>query len=382
MNWYKNFKLPLLLAAIMAVGFTGPLFAQTAAPRVDLCGIPTGTVAQNQPPNYNGYPYDYPSDAGGVNNKPSEPPQPVNPVRKVCEGGKVEILMGNSRHYGYRIGDHVKITILIRADESVLVDFSSFKQKTISFEGSDFELVEEPLVRTQPAGEGKVLHRIDLTVQSWVPMSVAPPKEAQPGGHLIFNLDLRYATEMAADGKTPVWKVLTTPDFVVSGSNTIDHGTGLLEGDLEGKPARSPWPTMPLLIAGFFAVLLLPGLIVVKYINRIIPRKKLAPHVAAWRAFDKVMASTKDGGFKVEHYKGIEAALRMYLEASTGQPIESATILEIRDRLEDHEHLETINAVITACEGAIYSGAKLTDDDNWQIIKGFEALVPRPWDSK
>jgi len=381
MNWYTNLRMPLLLAAIMVVGVTGPTFAQNAPP-VDLCGNPAGAVAQNQPPNYNGYPYDYPSDAGGADNKPSEPPQPVNPVRKVCEGGKVEILLGNSRHYGYRIGDHVRITVLVRVDENVVVDFSSLKQKKISFTGSDFELVEEPTVRSQPAGDGKVLHRIDLTVQSWVPMSVAPPEESRPGGHLIFNLDLRYATELAADGKTPVWKVLTTPDFVVSGSNTVDHGTGLLEGDLDAKTPRNPWPTMPLLIAGFFLVLFFPGLMVVKYLNRIIPRKKVPQHVAAWRAFDKVMASTRDGGFKVEHYAGIEGALRTYLQAVTGKPIEAATILEIRDFLDDHAQLAEIDTVISLCERAIYLGETISDEENWQIIKGFEALVPRPWDSK
>ncbi len=377
MNKNKFGLKALALALALCAGATA--FAQApaqAAPgdaqsnsAATACGVP---VAAGSPsPSYGGYPYEYPEDGGGTNAQPPEPPKPQNPVRKVCEDGKIEIRLGNSRHFGYRIGDRIPVVVLIAADENVKIDFTSLKQEVLGFEGSDFELAAPALVRSQKLQGGKVLYRLDLTVVTWVPKD-----------NVVFQLDLRYATDLAADGKTPNFKRLTTPDFVVSRSWTADNGEALLEGDLEAKPAGSSWALMPVLIVGFFLLGLFPGMELVKWINRVRPRKVMPPKAAAWKILDKIFADARANGFKPDHYKQIASAFRRYLGAAKGVPIEPATFLEVRDRLEGDPELPMIESALTKCERVIYHGETLEDEENRELLKEIEQLVPRPWEQR
>jgi hypothetical protein len=376
----NKFKFGLkALALALAVNAGAIAFAQDAtqaAPgnaqsnsAATACGA--AVVADSQSPNYGGYPYEYPEDGGGVNAAPPEPPKPQNPVRKVCEDGKIEIRLGNSRHFGYRIGDRIPLVVLVSADEKVKIDFTSLKQEVLGFEGSDFELAAPAVVRSQKLKDGRVLYRVDLTVVTWVPKD-----------NVVFNLDLRYATDLAADGKTPNFKRLTTPDFVVSRSWTADNGEALLEGDLESKPEGSSWALMPVMILGFFLLGLFPGMELVKWINRIRPRKVMPPKAAAWKILDKIFADTRANGFKPDHYKQIASAFRRYLGAVKGVPIEPATFLEVRDRLEGDPELPKIESVLTKCERVIYHGATLADEENRELLEEIEQLVPRPWEQR
>jgi len=367
------------LALVLAVNASAIAFAQDAtqaAPgnaqgnsAATACGV--AIAAGSQPPAYGGYPYEYPEDGGGTNVQPPEPPKPQNPVRKVCEDGKIEIRLGNSRHFGYRIGDRIPIVVLIAADENVKIDFNSLKQEVLGFEGSDFELSSPAQVRSQKLKDGKVLYRIDMTVVTWVPKD-----------NVVFQLDLRYATDLAPDGKTPNYKRLTTPDFVVSRSWTADNGEALLEGDLEAKPAGSSWALMPVLVLAFFMLGLFPGMELVKWINRIRPRKVMPPKAAAWKILDKIFADARANGFKPDHYKQIASAFRRYLGAVKGIPIEPATFLEVRDRLEGDPELPKIESALTKCERVIYHGDTLADEENAELLKEIEQLVPRPWEQQ
>ncbi|MBX9691355.1 MAG: hypothetical protein K2Z81_03155 [Cyanobacteria bacterium] len=390
MNIKSLFKALLLSAMVIAVGATASLLAfgspEAGAPSAKevptssslrsslmLAQAPTpattGGAAAPAPPT--GYPYDDdPSDAGGVKEDEKDLPKPHNPVRQVLADGKIQILLGNSRHFGNRIGDHIPITILIATQDNVQLDFTSLKQGQLGFDGSDFELVSPARVRSQKQKDGVIVYRIDLMVRTWV------PKDA-----VIFTLDLRYATEMTPDGKTPNWKRMTTPEFVVSRSRTADNGEELLEGDLEKKTPGQPWATYPLLVMGIFLVLLWPGLAVVKFINRVRPRKVLPPRTAAWRVFDRVFKDAKANGFTTEHYKQILAAVRRYLSVTKGVPIEPATFLEIQDRLEADSELELIESVLSKCERVVYAGDKMGDDENRTLMREIEKLVPRHWDS-
>lgn len=379
MKWFKLTPKACLLLLAMAVGaqVATPVSAQVSpAPAASQASQPTPCGVQmaagnQQPPNYGGYPYEYPEDGGGYNQTPPEPPKPQNPVRKLCEDGKVEIRLGNDRHFGYRIGDHIPVVVLVLVDPTVKIDFTSLTQQVLGFEGSDFELAAPARVRSQVQANGKVLYRIDLTVVTWV------PKDG-----VVFNLDLRYATKMAVDGKTPDWKRLTTPDFVVSRSWTADNGESLLEGDLEGRPLGSSWIVLPGLVLAFFLILLAPGLGVVKWLFRVVPRKVLPPKAAAWRVLDPILKDAKENGFKFDHYKAIAATLRRYLGATKGVPIEPATFEEVKHRLEGDAELPMIESAFEKCERVIFESATLTDEDNVELVSQVEQLVPRPWEER
>lgn len=333
------------------------------------CGIITTPAAVAQvPPGFPGFPGEEPTPA-----EPAEDPKPQNPVQKVCEDGRIMIQVGNGQHFAHRIMGLVEVTVLIVADNNVKFDFSSLQKGVIGFEGQDFDLAKPyPLgalapgqapytIRSAPYKEGQTIYRIDLVVQSSVPKMAIP-----------FQLDLRYAVDTAADGVSPNWKRLTTPDFIVTRSNTADNGDELLEGDLEQKPAPRPWAMWPTLVGGIFLALLWPGLVIVRRINREKPIRKSPPNEVAWRVYLKVMAQVKETGWQERHYKLMAAAIRQYFG------VDPATINEVGERLKDHEKLEMIISSLAKCEGVLFQRRTLSDHENNELCDQFEELIPRP----
>lgn len=373
MNLLKGIRIALFASATlaMAVGFVPHAMAQ-GTPQ-DLCGT---VAAQGQPSNQGGFPFNYAEDGGGVNKQEAGPPMPANPIKKVCEHGQVQILMGNQEEFGHRIGDYIPVTVIIQTAPNVVIDFTSLeKQGKLSFEPSDFVLFGEPTITSQTASNGTQQHVIQLAVQSFVMQ--------EEGKVITLRIDLRYSTELAEDGKTRSWKVLSTPDFVITRSLTVDHGNELKEGDLDKKPLNIPWLTHLLLIAGMVSLFSIPGFALIRFLNRVRTRKNPPAERLAWEVFDEVLAEINTmGEFKTEHYAKVDAALRGYLEAKLGIPVISATIYEIRDRLSHLEGFEKIDMVITSCERVIYMEEKLSEDDNFAIVQAIKELVPRSWDSK
>lgn len=384
----KLVKRVVLLTLLLAAGAATPLMAwpmfwgqQVPAqapsisaqapgekqPPANTCGITAqGTGVAQAPPNYPGFPGDTATPT------PPEDPKPANPVQKICEGGKIVIQVGNLQHFGHHIMDHVGITVLILADDSVMFDFSSVEKGILGFDGQEFDLAKKDAlppgqkavtIEKRPYAKGKTLYVIQLVVQSSVPRPV-----------IVFNMDARYATEMTPDGKSPNWKKLTTPDFVVTKSNTADNGDELLEGDLEQKEPPKPWPMWPLLVSGAFLVLLWPGLKVVLYLNRQRPGRVVPRNEAAWKILDRVFAQAKEGGFTETHYRRIASALRMYLG------VEPATSLEVGEQLADNTDLAKIESALSKCDRVLYGKATLTDAENAELICEIEAIVPRPFE--
>ncbi len=217
----------------------------------DLCSAIKVTGAKTVAPS--GGP-GFPDEGFDVDDTPTkgDAPQPANPVQKVCENGRIQIQTGALPHFGHRIGDVTDIRVIVVTDPDVIVDFTSLtKAKALAFGGSDFVLARDNAVSVQHVQQGKKdLYVVDLKVQTFVPKD--------PG--VVFNLDLRYATSMVPGTKTPDWKVMSTPDLLITRSNTVDNGQDMLEGDLQAHTGFSPWVMWPVLISGFFLVLLWPGL--------------------------------------------------------------------------------------------------------------------------
>jgi hypothetical protein len=297
-------------------------------------------------------------DGGGA--PEDEEPVPQNPVRKVYEDGKIVVLVGSERHFGYRIGDVAPVTILVLADDSVTLNFDAIKKGVLGFDGSDFELVDPANIRIIRKESGKTLWRMDLAVRSFVPRK-----------GIVFTADFQYALGMGPDGKTPDWKVLTTPGFVVSTSNTADNGTDLLEGDLSERPYKISWFTYPLLLAGLSLVLLWPSLLLLAWYRRVRPPRVVPPNEQAWRVFNRVFKEAKASGWTCKHYKQLAAALRTYLG------VEPATLEEVVERLKDHPDLPTIKSALRKCEAVLYAKKPLSDAENDELVSELEKLVPR-----
>jgi hypothetical protein len=376
----KNIVRALLLSAMVALGFAlaqTPTLAQTApaAPAAqsgaqahdavastDVCSalVLTGTAGGAQGPTATqpGFP-----DEGFDYTPPADQDlKPANPVQKSCEDGKIRIMVGSPREFGNRIADVVSVRVLILADDSVVIDLASLKQGIIGFNGNEFELARNnPITVRAQHKDGKTLYVIDLKLQTFVP---------KPG--VVFNLDLRYATGLVPGSTTPDWKVLTTPDFVVTTSNTADNGEELLEGDLDKAGSPVPWLMWPLVSAGLFLVLLWPGLKFVFWLNRIRPGRKVPANEIAWKVFDKVIPDALENGFSEKHYKQIASALRRYLG------VEPNTRLEVLDRLKDHPQIETITSALSKCDRVLYAGVKLSEAENRELVAEIKKLVPRP----
>lgn len=337
------------------------------------CGVQlsAGTAVAQAPPQFPGYPNG--EGSGVAQPQVPEDPKPQNPVQKICEDGRIIIQVGNEQHFGHRIMDLVEITVIILADEGVKFDFSSLDKGVIGFDGSNFDLAKaQPegalprgakavTIRQAPWKDGKILYRIDLIVQSSVPKS-----------NIVFNLDLRYAVEFTADGKTPNWKRLTTPDFIVTKSNTADNGDELLEGDLGRKSSPQPWLMWPMLVLGGFLFLVGPGILVVRYINRRRPRRVMPPNELAWRIFLRVTDEVKIAGWQPKHYKLMASAFR------TALGVEPATTAEALERLADHPELDAVKSALAKCDAVLYGEKTLSDEENAQLVDEFLKLVPRP----
>jgi len=318
------------------------------------------------PPGQPGAKWGYPGANGGDDGEGSPPPDqpdptPENPVRKIYENGKIMVMVGSERHFGYRIGDIVPVTILVAVDDSVHVNFDYIAKGVLGADGSDFELAQPATIKPVAKDKGRTLYRMDLQLRSWV------VKKA-----IVFNADFLYALELTPDGKTPNWKRLTTPDFVVTTSNTADNGTDLLEGPTDESSPRLSWFTYPLLLIGSTLVLIWPALLFLSWLRRVRPPQNLPANELAWLSFDRAIAEGKASGLSPRHYKRIAFALRRYLG------VQAATLEEVSEQLKDHPDLEAVKSALSKCEAVIYGRQTLTPEENAELIAELEKLVPRP----
>jgi len=377
--------LTVLDSGMTCSAVTGTLGRNSTAPSAD---AQTGAVAGNSNTNVN-----------AAEEQPEA--KPANPVRKTCAGGKVRMIVGitptdvegnpaSHRHFGHTIMDKIPLTVVLDLDPTVKLDFSSLvQQNVIGFAGSDFSLYkaadgEPPAVSISgpTIRSGRSVYVINLIVQT----SVFKPS-------VVFNLDLRYATEMLPSGKAPKWLPMTTPDFLVSKMTVVDNGTELQEGDLGQKAERTPWPAVYALALGTTLILLHGAMRLVKWLSRIRPRKEVAPNRLAWTVFEANYKEGTAGGFRVKHLIAFSHALRRYL-ASLPQykHIDALTITEIGSHFPDAEprQLEIIVRVLTVFEDEIFAGGDsrtaetaiaLSKESLEKLFNDLETLVPRTWDS-
>lgn len=304
----------------------------------------------------------YGEESDYYNPQPPPNPKPNNPVKKQC-AGLFEIEVGNRRSFAYRLGDKVPITVQIDAPAYAMFDFSSLKKGTIAFDGSDFELAAEPVI-IGPSVEGdRAMWRIDLLVQTFVPKYGVP-----------FVLDLRYAVKMSGDGKTPDWNVLSTPEFIVTTSRTLDNGRNIKHGDLsEVAPARAAL-ALPAIGVGLLLVLWYPAVRLAAWLNRTRPGRVPSREEVAWLELDRLFARGSSW-YEDERAPGIiSATVRGYFDFG------SLTTKEIGAAQRDNPQLAQLMELLTGLDKILYGGQKLEGGESAEQIRKLTAqLIARPW---
>lgn len=348
-------------------------FSLVAAVFVLLVGLSAYAAAQD------GQPFQPPADSA---------PASVNPAQKTIGEGKVLIVVGTQRPFGYHIGDRIQVTIVVSTEPNTLVNTEQLRRKVLSPTGSDFEIVGDPVIRTTTK-DGRKLTIIELMVRSWV---IDPEGKKQ---WLALTADFHYATGFASDGKTPNWQLVTTPELIITTSNTATADSkDMLDGNLEysgnfpalGITKLAPLPPLvwPMRILGALMLLALPLWLVWRQVKRVVIGLFTPPNERAWNVFNKVLAErNRSGVITLEGYQSVASALRIFLkvESRTGSP-------QVRPALEDFfdkhpRKAEMVSAAYSAIfklDAVLYKKdvSALSEAEQTELFKQIALVVPVP----
>lgn len=309
-------------------------------------------------------------------------PEPVvpaleNPVTGIMEAGRLIITVSTTRkyadgpsvNYGYRTGQLIPVTVVISADPGVLVDIESLTDKTVSKNGSDFEIVVTPtLVNLER--NGKNITVLQVVVRTWA---------MDPS--LTLSFQFHYATNILPDKKTPAWKVGATPDFIISTSRTATESSKqLLDGDM-GKKTTTVRIAKPLKYGGIVVMLLVPLFCLWRFWNIWRLAEKLTKSQRAWKVIDEVkrQRSTAGGDFTIVQLEQISATLREYLD------IEEVSTDRVQEPLgiyfAEHERQADMVAYCLSAfaklDRAIYGKAELTHEECDALLEEIARIIPR-----
>ncbi len=309
-------------------------------------------------------------------------PEPVvpaleNPVTGIMEAGRLIITVsatrkysdGPSVNYGYRTGQLIPVTVVISADPGVLVDIESLTNKSVSKDGSEFEIVVTPKV-VKLERNGKNITVLQIVVRTWNMDSSIP-----------LSFQFHYATNFLPDKKTPAWKKGATPDFIISTSRTATESSKqLLDGDMGQKTSRVT-VAKPLKYGGIFVMLLVPLFCAWRLWNIWRLTDSLTKSQRAWKVIDEVVRQRGTAGsdFSVAQLEQISAALREYLD------IESVSTDRVQDPLgkyfAEHERKADMMAYCLSAfaklDRAIYGKAELTHEECDALLDEIARVIPR-----
>ena len=330
---------------------------------------------------------------------PTEPPAALpaleNPLTGIMEAGQLIVTLSTTRkyesgpsvNYGYRLGQLIPITLVISADPHVRVDLGALMRETLNKGESAYEMAAPPVV-TKETRNGKNITVVQLVVRTWKIETTVP-----------FNCQFHYATRYLPDGKTPDWKLATTPDFNISFSRTASESSKqLLPGDQSVKVTARVWWSKPLEIGGAILMALVPLWLAYRY-WLIYRNAKMATRARrAWNLIDKILSERENAGheeFSPTQLKVISAALREYLSIESiptqmaREPLEkffqthgqSAGHNTERNAVQNADQNTDMSALcisaLSKLDRAVYSQSSLTAEETNSLVQEISRIIPR-----
>jgi hypothetical protein len=324
----------------------------------------------------------YTQDFGDYDPPAAEQAAPANPVQQKYADGKVIVVVASPRHYGYRLGETIPVQIIIVSDPGVTVNVDGIVHGILSQTGSDFEMVSPAVLSTQQQ-DGKNITIVDLRLRSWVTVD----QSGKPKNNIVFNADLLIAVGTLPDGK-PNWTPVTTPDFIVTTSNTAtDSSKDLMPGDMDQKPYPYPKAVVPMRIAGGLLLLIPLGWLCWLVYRRVNPPKEVPANEKAWTTFDRVLSESDGSGITYERTAQVAHALRAYLQ------IDSVPLAEVQESLETfyasdentrYELARVAQEALAILDKALYErpddekAIALSASNSRELFARIDRLVPRP----
>lgn len=298
--------------------------------------------------------------------KPPEKIEQVNPAQQSYEGGKLAVVVGITRNFGWRIGDVIPVTVVMSAEPGVRVNIDTLLRKVLAVEGSDFELVGRPKLTELKSGNRNMLV-IELNLRSWV---IKPA--------LSLEIDFMYAVANVTGSKTPDWKAVKTPALVITRSMTASELSTELElGDMRAKPNPEPPLARPALFAGLALVALVPVSLLFGLLRRRFARKPLTPVQLARYKVNRILRRAKKTGFNKERVQDLASVMREYLqvEAISGNEMEDR-LQEFFQLQENKENLVSCAAgALRTCDLVLFSKAELTEDDQSELLRQVRTVL-------
>ncbi len=287
---------------------------------------------------------------------------PVSVARQFCEHGAVKLAIFVHQSFGYRLGDVIKVTVLIDAANDVAFDFSTVRSGLLTFEGTpDFELapIQEPVqILESRAKSGRTAYQIVMNVRSLKTV----------GNTLNFSLDIQYSRPDSLPRR------LQTPTLSVTRSLSVDKGEELLNYDATPVPVPVPWSSILLYWLALILALPLP----VVYLMRLYQertRVRVSAEELFWNQVDAMFTKSKTSGFGQDEARKVLSGLAMIwgLRSSTAQ--------EIFARKGGGINSDQLRIVLNSCTNLLYksdanpiSGRKLDE-----LRAALELVLPRPW---
>jgi hypothetical protein len=279
-----------------------------------------------------------------------------------AENGRIKIDVGVDQPFANFIADVIEFDIDITTDKDVKIDPSSLKQGIIEFGGSDYVYaLDDPHTFIRLDDGTNVHYHIVARVQTFVDKPLVP-----------FKLTLRYVCDPKDDGKAPDWKVLETPAYNITFADVYGESSDLLQGPLDFTTSPDPYLFWPAAVLGTLMFGLLPGVVLVRWLNRIRPKRVKTRAEIAWAALKPVFKAGRKYGFTNKSFEQIVEAVRFYFDIAT------LPFAKIEEQFSGDLNLPLLSKVLQTYEGVLFRGEKISPEENEELLRAIAKLIPRP----
>ena len=256
------------------------------------------------------------------------------------------------RDFGWRIGDHVPVTVYVKQKPGTFVDIYSF-----AYEG-DFALVGVPTFKVKDFEDGTRFIEVKMVLQS---MSVNDTMSFK--GFMLYR-----------DLETNLDHLFSFPEVAVSRSNTWDGQDIVKVGDTSIDTYSIMVNSLILAFGGalgVIALLLLNRRLKKKFFIVDLPKDFDARRKEARKKFDKAWAHIEDGNYTIEGYREVAKIIRDLFHLQTAGFREVSLILG-----EAHVYRKEILKMLMLLGEPMYRNRKLTAEEHYSVKRIFDEIVP------